>query len=94
MTEYIVILLGVLLLITLLNKFNKTDQFTSSSDYDKKNKIKIDELYKNKYIFKPGLKYGSAKKIMPWIDPVIYDDLYKESLNNDLSISYIEKIIK
>jgi hypothetical protein len=91
MHYYIVILLSILLLIAFLNK---TDQFTSSSDYVKKNKIKVDELYKNKHIFKHGLKYGTAKKIIPWIDPVIYDDLYKESLNNDLSISYIENIIK
>lgn len=94
MYYYIVILLGVLLIIEFLNKFNKTDKFTSSSTYVNKNKIIINELYKNKHIFKPGLNYGAAKKIMPWIDPVIYDDIYKESLNNDLSISYIEKIIK
>jgi hypothetical protein len=31
---------------------------------------------------------------MPWVDPVIYDDVYKESLKNELSYSNLEKIFK
>ncbi len=59
---------------------------------DKEIKTRARELYKNKNVFKAGVKYGTVKNKMPWIDPVIYDDVYKESLQADLNISNLEKI--
>ena len=55
-------------------------------------KARVLELYKNKNVFKAGVKYGTVKNKMPWIDPVIYDDVYKESLQTNLNISNLEKI--
>lgn len=90
MNHYIKIVIIVYLLICISNKINKPDSFTSSNIPYKK---KINDIYINKHIFKSGVSYSDVKKIIPWIDTVIYDDLYKASLDNDLSITYIEKIV-
>lgn len=87
---YIKVFVILILMLIITMTFKKNEGFMSKKEI----KIKTTELYKNKDIFKSGVRYGQVKKRLSWIDPVVYDDVYKESLKNDLSYSDLEKIIK
>jgi hypothetical protein len=64
-----------------------TDQQT---DQIKKN---ARSAYVSKDIFKPGVKYQTIKKQLSWVDPVSYDDMYKLSLKEPLTISNLEETL-
>jgi hypothetical protein len=80
----------VILLLIITQTSNRNEGFMSSHQI----KMKTTDLYNNRDVFQPGVNYGKVKKRMSWIDPVIYDDVYKESLKNKLSYSNLEKIFK
>jgi hypothetical protein len=79
-----------MLLLLIIPSYNSTEGFMS----DKEIKLKTRDLYRKKSVFKPGTTYGQVRQSFPWIDPVIYDDVYKESLKNKLSYSNLEKIFE
>jgi hypothetical protein len=80
----------ILLLIIIINYNSKnTEGFSSKQEIKKK----AQELYSNKEMFKPGVKYSNIKKEMKWVDPIIYDDVYKLSLKENLSISNLENTL-
>jgi hypothetical protein len=90
-------LLCIILLIYILNKFTKNKGFARG----RKNKFinegytdksKVQELLKKKHIFKPGVTYGFVKTQIEWIDSVIYDEVYKESLKNGITESFLAGI--
>jgi len=81
----------IIILLLIITKTSKRNEgFMSKSEI----KMKTADLYNNKDVFQPGVKYGQVKERMSWVDPVIYDDVYKESLKNELSYSNLEKIFK
>jgi hypothetical protein len=80
----------ILMLLMIINQQSKQTENMSNKEIKRKS---ID-LFKNKDMFKPGVKYSSVKKKVSWIDPVVHDEVYKEALNNNLSISNLEKIFK
>lgn len=80
----------ILILITIIYYNQKNTEGFSSEQEIKKKAL---ELYRNKEIFKPGVKYYTIKNEMNWIDPIIYDDVYKLSLKENLSISNLENTL-
>ena len=65
--------------------------FTDQQTYQiKKN---AQNAYSNKNIFKPGVKYQTVKKQLPWVDPVSYDDMYRLSLKEQFTISNLEETL-
>lgn len=54
---------------------------------------KSKEVLEKKDLFKPGAKYGKIKKHIKWVDPVIYDDVYKLSLKEPLTIFNLEETL-
>jgi hypothetical protein len=87
---YIKLVVILFLFLIVINSENRNEGFLSNQEI----KMKANNLYKNRDIFQPGVKYGYVKERINWIDPVIYDDVYKESLKNELSISNLENIFK
>jgi len=82
------ILILVLLIYLIYKDKNTYEKFTSADITDMSKKI-----YKNRDLFEPNAKYSTIKKKIDKIDPVIYDDIYKLSLDNKLTISNLEKTI-
>lgn len=86
---YTLKILIILLLIYIIYKDkNIYEKFTPSEITDMSKKI-----YKNRELFEPNVKYSLIKKKIKKIDPVIYDDVYKLSLDKNLTISNLEKTI-
>ncbi len=54
---------------------------------------KATEIYNNRKLFKPGVTYTEIKRKIKWIDPIIYNDIYKLALTNELDISIIKNNI-
>lgn len=84
-------ILVIVVLIIVINCYNSknTEGFSSKQEIENK----AQELYSNKGMFKPGAKYSNIKREMKWIDPIIYDDIYKLSLKENLSISNLENTL-
>jgi hypothetical protein len=55
------------------------------------NRQKRQDILENKSYLS---KYSNAKKSMPWIDPVIYEDIYHLKNKNILNDKNIETFIK
>jgi len=85
---YTKLILIFILIFILINKTQFREGFVS-----KKTKQKSLEIYNNKSAFRPGAKYTDIKRSHPWVDPVIYDDIYNLALNNSLTISNLEKTL-
>lgn len=77
----------ILFLLLLIYNIQQTEGFTS-----KKIKEKAHQIYNNKDLFKPGAPYTKIKQKLE-IDPVTYDDIYKLSLRENLTISNLEKTL-
>ena len=77
----------ILLFLVLIYK-NKTENFSDSEI-----KSKSRDIYNYKDIFTPGVNYKKVKKKIKWIDPIVYNDVYKLSLTENLSISNLEKTL-
>ena len=82
------ILILLLLIYIIYKDKNIYEKFTPSEITDMSKKI-----YKNRELFEPDAKYSLIKKKIDKIDPVIYDDVYKLSLDKNLTISNLEKTI-
>jgi hypothetical protein len=80
-----------LVLLLILLKSNDKEGFTDQ--YNNQIKNNAIEAYQNKNIFQPGVKYKTIKKSLPWVDPVSYDDMYKLSLKESLTISNLEEVL-
>lgn len=82
------ILILLLLIYIIYKDKNNYEKFTPAEITDMSKKI-----YKNRELFEPNVKYSLIKKKIKKIDPVIYDDVYKLSLDKNLTISNLEKTI-
>lgn len=67
---------------------NKKEGFSTNDLSQKSN-----EVLQKKYLFKPGVSYSNVKENLPWVDPVIYNDIYKLSLKEKLTISNLENTL-
>jgi len=85
--EFYHIVIIAILLCLIINNTTHREGFQSSEEVKRKSAI----LYKNKDIFKPGVSYTQIKQEISWIDPVVYDKVYKLSLKENLTNSNIEK---
>jgi hypothetical protein len=83
-------ILFLVIVLILLPKISK-ESFVDQHNYQIKKNAR--EAYQNKNIFKPGVKYQTVKDQLLWIDPVSYDDIYKLSLTNQLTISNLEEAL-
>jgi hypothetical protein len=81
-------LIYIILLLFLLRYQNKKEGFTHMDLSQKSN-----EVLQKKYLFKPGTKYSNIKENIPWVDPVIYNDIYKLSLKEKLTISNLKSTL-
>jgi hypothetical protein len=81
-------LIYIILLLFLLRYQNKKEGFTPMDLSQKSN-----EVLQKKYLFKPGTKYSNIKENIPWVDPVIYNDIYKLSLKEKLTISNLKSTL-
>lgn len=79
----------VIILIIFIN-YNKNKKESFSDEEIKK---KSHDIYKNKELFVPGVTYSKIKSNITWIDPIMYNDVYKLSLKEPISISNLEKTI-
>lgn len=70
-------------------KPKQRDGFTEAHDIKIQHQAR--EAYQNKNIFKPGVTYQTVKKLLPWVDPVSYDDMYKLSLKEPITIFNLEE---
>ena len=86
--ELIEVIIIILLILIFYSCLKNSEGFTQ-----KEIKIKAREIHKNKNLFYPGAKYNGIKYSMPWIDPIIYDDVYKLSLKEKLTINNLEKTL-
>jgi hypothetical protein len=50
-------------------------------------------IYDNKVLFEPYTSYSKIKKKIPWIDPVVYNDVFSLSREKKLSISNIKDVL-
>ena len=78
----------IILLIFLVRYQNKKEGFTTADLSQKSN-----EVLQKKYLFKPGTKYSDVKENIQWVDPVIYNDIYKLALRENLTISNLESTL-
>ena len=78
----------IILLLYVVSYQNKKEGFTAADLSQKSN-----EVLKKKYLFKPGTKYSNVKENIHWVDPVIYNDIYKLSLSENLTISNLENTL-
>jgi hypothetical protein len=81
-------LILILVLILILNCSISKEGFTT-----KEIEMKSNEIYANKNIFKPNVKYTTVKNKMAWIDPIVYNNIYKLSLKQKLSINNIKNTL-
>jgi hypothetical protein len=88
--NYIKVVIIMVLIGFISQNCDTRDGFMSQLEID----YKTNDLYKNRDVFKPGVGYGSVKNRIYWVDPVVYDDVYRESLKNKLTYSNLEKIFK
>jgi hypothetical protein len=79
-------------MIFILYKPKSREYFTDQYNYQIKKRAT--EAYNNKTFFKPGVDYKTIKTQLPWVDPVSYDDMYKLSLNEPLTISNLEGALR
>lgn len=56
-------------------------------------KRKAAEIYKKQKLFGVHESYTSAKKNIPWVDPVIFYDINQMSRDTPLNISVLEKYL-
>jgi hypothetical protein len=78
----------IILIFLFFSHSKKIEGFTQ-----KEIKKKAKEIYNNKKLFYPGAKYSGIKYNMPWIDPIIYNDIYKLSLKEQLTINNLESTL-
>ncbi len=81
-------IIAIVLLLLLYNSFTIKEGFSQ-----KELKVNATELFTNKHLFKPNVKYSKIKQALPWVDPVVYDDIYKLALKETLSISNLENTL-
>ena len=79
----------ICLLVYILIKQNNREGFQSAEVVNKKAKI----LYKNKDLFQPHTSYSSIKTKIPWIDPVIYNDIFSLSRKEKMSVDNIKNAL-
>jgi hypothetical protein len=80
-------IISICILIFIIYK-NKKEKFSSEEI-----KSKSLDIYKNKDVFVPGANYTNVKQTIKWIDPIVYNDVYKLALNEKISISNLEKTL-
>ena len=85
-----VILFAILLIIVYLEKRNTTSEGLTTKPTDKSVDILSKEVVENKNLFKNS-SLSNAKRKLPWVDVIIYEDIRK--LDN-FTIENIKKIIK
>ena len=57
------------------------------------NEKKARRIWQNRDLFSDGSTYSNAKKHIKWIDPVIYDEVYKESIKGKLNETFLMNMI-
>lgn len=82
-------LLIVLILIVILHNYAQKKEGFSQMELKKK----ANEVYENKYLFTTGAKYTGIKNKIDWVDPVIYNDIYKLSLKEKLTFNNLESTL-
>ncbi len=80
----------VVAIAVLLSLLNWGEGFQSKEEIRRK----AQDLYNNKDVFVPNVKYGKVKNRIPWIDPVVFDDTYMMALKKEPTISDLETIFK
>lgn len=86
----ILLVLIILILIRIINNDN-IEKFTSNKyEVDKFSKI----IMERKELFNPQKTYSNAKKIIKWLDPVIYYDLVKLYYKNNFNSTTIKNSLR
>ena len=57
------------------------------------NEKKARQVWQNRRLFRDGSTYSNAKEHIKWIDPVIFDEVYKKSTNGNLTESFLMNMI-
>jgi hypothetical protein len=79
----------VVILVLMICHSNNTERFSSQSEITSKAK----EIYEKKHLFTPDVAYSGIKSKLKWVDPVVFNDIYKLSLKEKLSISNLENTL-
>ena len=85
------IILIIILLYLMVRVVNCSKLYKEGFQSQQEIKKKSHEIYTKRDIFKPNIGFSTIKRQIPWIDPVIYDNVYKLSLRENLTNSNIEK---
>jgi hypothetical protein len=83
-------ILLIFFLIHILVRRKGTEGFQSNELINKNAKV----LYKNKNLFKPHISYSEIKHKIPWIDPVIYNDMFSLSQKEEMYVGSIENVLR
>ena len=70
---------------------DKKEYLTSKPNDEQINKYTT-TILKHKNLFTRGNHYSTAKRYMPWLDAVLYEDLRNLSNKNNFTINHIKSI--
>lgn len=82
-------LLKVVVVVILISLLDAREGFQSQEEIRKK----AANLYEHKDMFIPNVKYNAVKNKIPWIDPVVFDDMYRLSLKKSPTLSELHNLI-
>ena len=57
------------------------------------NEKKARIVWQNRELFSDGSTYSNTKEHIKWIDPVIFDEVYKKSTNGNLNETFLMNMI-
>ena len=83
----------IILCILICIQYNYDSDNIEGFNNNFENKIKAHQLWQYRHLFNKEYTYSSIKKHIEWIDPVIYDEIYKETSKNKLTESFLLKVI-
>jgi hypothetical protein len=81
--------LTILILIFIIYSYSQKKEKFSQKELKKK----VTEVYDKKYLFTSGINYTGVKNRIEWVDPIIYNDIYKLSLKENLTINNLESVL-
>ena len=91
MDQPIIIAIFALTVLLILCAGSKKEGLLNRPNPEERQKI-INDIMKHKESFQTE-KYTNLKKKMPWLDNVVYEDIYKLVKNNELNEDNIIKAI-
>ena len=82
--------LGLLLVLLFIHKYRREGILVERPKGAQTNRL-VDEILSSRHLFTES--FSVAKKAMPWLDPVIYEDVRRLVMNNNATPQNISKVL-